>query len=85
MIFEAILQQIEKKLPFILYQKPNSNLLIAFLQPNSQIETWNSNSNGFVFHPFHEGNIVFFDETKCEIIRRVWALFWLVYLGVIVF
>jgi isochorismate synthase len=70
MIFKAVLQQIEKNLPFILYQKPNSNQLLTFLQSNDEIEVWNPSSNGFIFHPFHEGNIVFFDESKCEIIKE---------------
>lgn len=70
MIFKAILQQIENKLPFILYQKPNTNQLIAFLQSNDEIEIWNHSSNGFIFHPFHEGNVVFFDESKCKIIKE---------------
>jgi isochorismate synthase len=70
MIFDAISNQIKKNLPFVVYKKPNSNQIIAFLQRNDQIATWNPNANGFVFHPFHEGNVVFFDENICEIIQE---------------
>ncbi|MFY7810148.1 MAG: isochorismate synthase [Flavobacterium sp.] len=70
MIFEAVLRQIEKKLPFVIYQKPNSSLLIAFLQNNEVLENWKSFSRGFVIQPFDEGKTIFFEESNCEIIKE---------------
>lgn len=70
MIFSKIKSQIEEKLPFVVYQKPNLTQIIGFFSNDADIHTWDSTKNGFLFHPFKEGETIFFEEEKCEILRE---------------
>ncbi|HKJ06098.1 MAG TPA: hypothetical protein VJ970_01385, partial [Flavobacteriaceae bacterium] len=46
----------KKQLPFVVYKKPNQNLLQLWLQKTSDLVSLNSNTQnlGFVFAPFFE-------------------------------
>jgi isochorismate synthase len=68
MIFEKIHFQFENNLPFVVYKKPFSDKIIGFFSKDDILETWNPDKKGFLFHPFQEGEKVFFDEKSCEIL-----------------
>jgi isochorismate synthase len=68
MIFEKIHFQIENNLPFVVYKNPFSDKIIGFFSKNHILEAWKPNEKGFLFHPFQDGEKVFFDENSCEIL-----------------
>jgi isochorismate synthase len=60
--------QYEAKLPFALYNKPNSEKLIAIFQQNNQLHfVKDYQEKGFVFAPFEGKEIVLIPETNSEI------------------
>ncbi len=71
MFFESIQSQYDKKLPFIIYNKPDSKKIIAFLSFNDEL-IYNDKleKKGFVFAPFEGNDFVFFDENTSEIIKK---------------
>jgi isochorismate synthase len=53
--FEHIQQQLDKQLPFVVYRKPNENLVKAMLQSNDKLHSVKDYSEkGFVFAPFDD-------------------------------
>jgi len=72
LFFDKIRQQYSNNLPFVMYNKPNSNELIAFLSFNSDlIFNQKLDKKGFVFAPFNSNDFIFFDEAKSEIIKHI--------------
>lgn len=69
--FESIQKQFNKKLPFVLYNKPNSDKIIAFLSfDDSLIFNESLDQKGFVFAPFDGDEFIFFNENSSEIIKK---------------
>lgn len=69
--FESLQKQYEKKLPFVVYNKPNSEKMIAFLSFTDELVFNNHlDKKGFVFAPFEGSDFIFFDENLSEIIKR---------------
>jgi len=70
LFFESIQLQFDKKLPFVVYNKPNSKKNIAFLSfDDALVINQKLDKKGFVFAPFDGNDFVFFDEVKSEIIK----------------
>lgn len=51
-LFEKIREQLNSKLPFVCYCKPNSNRIIALFQKNSDLVEMNDSESGFAFVSF---------------------------------
>ncbi len=63
----------EKKQPFVAYNKPNSENLIAFFQKNNALQTIeNFNEKGFVFASFDSKKQILFSADNCEIVSEKW-------------
>jgi isochorismate synthase len=60
--------QFEKKLPFVIYNKPNSDKLIGIFQYDSALHLVNDfNEKGFVFAPFEGNELVLIPQNSSEI------------------
>ncbi len=60
--------QLRNKMPFVLYNKPNSKELIGIFQKNDFLYTVKDfDEKGFVFAPFNESQIVLFPEQESDI------------------
>jgi isochorismate synthase len=60
--------QFEKKMPFVLYRKPNSSQLISVLQENDELYfVENYQENGFVLAPFDGDEIVLIPENRSQV------------------
>jgi isochorismate synthase len=72
-IFEKIQICLENNQPFVAYNKPNSDDLIAFFQKNDSLDTIKDfTEKGFVFASFdNERQLVFLIE-NCEIVTEKW-------------
>ena len=71
--FDSIKNHYEKKLPFVVFKKPNKNTVKAFLQSNAVLNTSDSfNKKGFVFSPFSNKNndpTVWLYNEECTILE----------------
>jgi len=68
-IQEYLDNHLEQSLPFVLYAKPNSSVLVGFFQQDYQIyKTANYLQAGFVFAPFNGADSVLFPVDKCEVL-----------------
>jgi isochorismate synthase len=68
-MFQKCQVQHDRKLPFVLYRKPNANTVLALLQEDDALyKTCNYVERGFVFAPFIGPDIVLIPEEKCEVI-----------------
>ncbi|NAS30086.1 isochorismate synthase [Flavobacteriaceae bacterium R38] len=57
--YKNIEEQLQKKLPFVVYSKPNENQVSAILQSNNTLnESKDFRETGFVFAPFDDGDTV---------------------------
>lgn len=64
-VLEYAKMQFEQNLPFVLYNKPNSNRLIGFFQKDSQLHlVKNFKEIGFVFAPFDKQKIVLIPQNQ---------------------
>lgn len=69
--FESIQQQFDKNLPFVIYNKPNSDKIITFLSFDDSLNfNKKLDKKGFVFAPFDGDDFIFFDEQNSEIIKK---------------
>ena len=60
--------QYHRKLPFVLYRKPNGSQVIGLLQGNDQLFLVSDfQEKGFVFAPFDGDEIVLLPENRCEV------------------
>jgi isochorismate synthase len=67
-ILEKVDVQLEQKLPFVVYHKPNSEHLVGIFQKNDTLYFVNDyNETGFVFAPFDGDKIVLIPENQSEI------------------
>ncbi|OXE98018.1 isochorismate synthase [Flavobacterium araucananum] len=67
--FSKIKKHYEKHLPFVMYSKPNSKNIVAFLQQNDTLyKISNYKEKGFVFASFDEKQLVLIPENESEII-----------------
>lgn len=67
-ILENASRQLQKKLPFVIYNKPNSSQIIGVFQQNDLLYfVENFEEKGFVFAPFDEKEIVLIPENQSEI------------------
>jgi isochorismate synthase len=67
-ILEKVGEQLQQKLPFVVYHKPNSDHLIGIFQKNDTLYFVNDyNETGFIFAPFDGDNIVLIPENQSEI------------------
>ena len=70
-IFDKAIYHFEQNLPFVLYCKPNSDVIIGFFQQNSQLhQAMNFAEKGFVFSDFRGIQSVLFPENQCEILEE---------------
>jgi len=57
LIIDTILKSKQEELPFVVYRKPNSDILSGFFQQNNSLFfTENYTESGFVFAPFNDEN-----------------------------
>ena len=69
--FEKVKQHFQKRLPFVIYSKPNSTDIAGFFQRNSQLHQVNNfTEKGFVFANFNGNELVLFPEKECEILQE---------------
>jgi isochorismate synthase len=67
-LFEKAQRQFEKKLPFVIYSKPNSDKIIGIFQHDSALHLVNDfNEKGFVFAPFDENELVLIPDNSSEV------------------
>ncbi len=70
-IFQKAESHFKQQLPFVLYCKPNSTVLNAIFQQNSQLFfTKDLSEKGFVFADFIGNQQIVFPESACEIVRE---------------
>jgi isochorismate synthase len=68
--FDKISKQLEINLPFVLYSKPNSQVVNGLLQEDSSVySVVDFNEKGFVFASFDGSQTVLIPENKSEIVR----------------
>jgi isochorismate synthase len=68
-IIEKAKRQFDAKLPFVLYNKPNSDQLIGIFQQDDSLNfVRNFDEKGFVFAPFEGNEIVLIPENQSEIL-----------------
>lgn len=70
MIFDKILQQYQKQLPFVVYKKPNSSKIIVFLQEDDSNNEFLLNQSGFCFISFTSDEKYFLSENSCTILQE---------------
>ena len=64
-LFEQVEKQLENKLPFVAYRKPNSSEIKTMLQVDSALNTISDfTESGFVFAPFDSGETAFLIPLK---------------------
>lgn len=69
--FEKVKQHSQKRLPFVIYSKPNSTDIAGFFQRNSLLhQVSNFTEKGFVFANFNGNELVLFPEKECEILQE---------------
>lgn len=67
-MFQKCQDQYDRKLPFVLYRKPNAKKVIALLQSDETLyEVRNYKEEGFIFAPFIGEDRVIFPVDKCEV------------------
>lgn len=67
--FSTIRKHQEQKLPFVIYSKPNSSLLFAFLQQDDTLyKVTDYSEQGFVFASFDEKQLILIPEKQSKII-----------------
>jgi len=67
--FGKVLQQFENRLPFVVYNKPNSERLVGIFQQNDALHFVNDfTETGFIFAPFNGDQIVLIPESKSEVV-----------------
>ena len=67
-LFQKCQDQYNRKLPFVLYRKPNAKKVIALLQSDEILyKVRNYEEKGFVFAPFIGENRVIFPVDTCEV------------------
>jgi isochorismate synthase len=67
-MFQKCQDQYNRKLPFVLYRKPNARKVIALLQSDEILhKVRNYEEKGFVFAPFIGQNRIIFPVDKCEV------------------
>ncbi|MGG7035532.1 MAG: isochorismate synthase [Flavobacterium sp.] len=70
-LFKTIQKQYTQNLPFVVYNKPNSDELIGFFQKNDNLFLVNDfDEKGFVFAPFNGNEIILIPENHSEIITE---------------
>lgn len=71
--YQKISRQLEQKLPFVMYNKPNSNKLIGYFQKDSKLyKALDFAQSGFVFAPFNGNDVILIPEAHSEIIIESW-------------
>lgn len=72
--FEKVKKQQDQKLPFVLYCKPNSDIIIGMFQKNDTLyNVVDFTEKGFVFASFDGNSAHLIPENQSEIIGVVWA------------
>ena len=67
--FSTIRKHQEQNLPFVIYSKPNSSSIFAYLQQNETLyEVLDYSEKGFVFASFDEKQLVLIPENESKII-----------------
>jgi isochorismate synthase len=63
--FSTIIKQQEQNLPILIYSKPNSSSIFAYLQQNETLyEVSDYSEKGFVFASFDEKQLVLIPENE---------------------
>lgn len=72
LIFDKIIDFYQKEIPFVVYRKPNSDLISGFFQENDSLFfTENFTENGFVFAPFNDKEkAILIPETASEFVQE---------------
>jgi len=70
-IFDKLKDQLNRKLPFVVYNKPSESDLIGIFQKNAELyHVEDFNERGFVFAPFDGDQIVLIPESNSEILME---------------
>lgn len=71
--FDKVQQQIDSELPFVIYNKPNSDKLVGFFQHDNRLY-WAADFSepGFVLAPFNGNDVVLIPKNQSEIIVTDW-------------
>ena len=73
--FDAIQKHYDSNLPFVVFKKPNTEKISAYLQPNNVLNSETGfKKSGFVYSPFVENTskTIWFYDSECE---RISTLF----------
>ena len=72
LIFDTLQNSKQKELPFVLYRKPNADLLSGFFQKNDRLFfTENFTESGFVFAPFNnQDKAVLIPENQSQFLQE---------------
>lgn len=71
--FNRIAAQLSQKLPFAVYNKPNSDKLIGYFQQDGKLyKALDFDQSGFVFAPFNGNDVVLIPESRSEIVMESW-------------
>ncbi|MFV7236978.1 chorismate-binding protein [Flavobacterium sp. ZB4R12] len=72
-ILDKAKNQLEQNLPFVLYCKPNSDMIIGLFQQNDELYKVNDFSEkGFVFASFDGNQTYLIPENQSEIVGVIW-------------
>lgn len=71
-ILEFSKNHLAKKLPFVIYKKPNENWIRGFFQKDDTLfATRNYSKSGFVFAPFDSNSPTYiFPESECDVLEE---------------
>jgi isochorismate synthase len=72
-ILDKVKNQFEQNLPFVLYCKPNSDMVIGFFQQTDELfKVNNFTEKGFVFASFDGNQTYLIPENQSEIVSVIW-------------
>lgn len=66
-IYARAQNQLQNRLPFVLYHKPKSGKLVGFFQYDSVLYTADFTEPGFVFAPFNGNQVVLIPQGKSDV------------------
>lgn len=72
-ILDKAIEQLEKNLPFVLYKKPDSEIITGIFQKNNSLfEVTDFTEKGFVFASFNGERNYIIPENQSETVRAFW-------------
>ncbi|MFT3793260.1 hypothetical protein [Flavobacterium sp.] len=73
-IYDKAQNQLQNRLPFVLYHKPKSGQLVGFFQKEATLfKSHDFTQPGFVFAPFNGNDVVLIPESQSEVLMEDWV------------